>query len=206
MQRRKFISLLGGAAATLPLAARAQQGDRLLRRIGVLMPESEDNPESQARVVAFERRLQELGWKLGRNLQIDYRWGMGEVEKARAATADLVNLTPNVLIAVASPATAAMQRTTRTIPIVFVAVSEPVGQGMVASLAHPGGNMTYRGRGRSRPQGRFNFLRIPSGKASDGQSCWGCSRYIRSRARDHCDLVARPHRTPPTFGMAALRQ
>src|SRR5258705_7873269 len=66
--------------------------------------------------------------------------------------------------------------------------------------------ISYRGRGRSRPQGRFNFLRIPSGKASDGQSCWGYSRYIRSRARDHCDLVARPHRTQPTFGMAALRQ
>ncbi len=89
------------------------------------MPESEDKPESQARAVAFERRLQELGLIPGRNLQIDYRWGMGEVEKARAATADLLKLTPSVLIAVASPATAAMQRTTRTIPIVFVAVSVP---------------------------------------------------------------------------------
>ncbi len=86
--------------------------------------------------------MQELGWTPGRNLQIDYRWGMGEVEKARAATADLLKLTPNVLIAVASPATAAMQRTTRTIPIVFMAVSEPVAQGFVASLAHPGGNLT----------------------------------------------------------------
>jgi putative ABC transport system substrate-binding protein len=106
------------------------------------MPESEDKPESQARAVAFERRLQELGLIPGRNLQIDYRWGMGEVEKARAATAaDLLKLTPSVLIAVASPATAAMQRTTRTIPIVFVAVSELVAQGLVASLAHPGGNL-----------------------------------------------------------------
>src|SRR5690242_17350289 len=122
MNRREFITLLGGAAGW-PLAARAQQGDRV-RRIGVLMPESENNPESQARVVAFERGLQELGWKLGRNLQIDYRWGMGEVEKARAATAALLKLTPNVLVAVASPAATAMQRTTRTIPIVFVAVSE----------------------------------------------------------------------------------
>jgi putative tryptophan/tyrosine transport system substrate-binding protein len=113
-----------------------------VRRIGVLMPESEDEPESQARAVAFERRLQELGWIPGRNLQIDYRWGMGEVEKARAATADLLKLTPSMLIAVASPATAAMQRTTRTVPIVFVAVSEPVTQGFVASLAHPGGNLT----------------------------------------------------------------
>jgi putative ABC transport system substrate-binding protein len=140
MKRRDFITLLGGAAAW-PLAVRAQQPERA-RRIGVLMPESEDKPESQARAVAFERRLQELGWIPGRNLQIDYRWGMGEVEKARAATADLLKLTPSVLIAVASPATAAMQRTTRTIPIVFVAVSEPVAQGFVASLAHPGGNLT----------------------------------------------------------------
>src|SRR6266478_2269946 len=140
MKRRDFITLLGGAAAW-PLAVRAPQPERA-RRIGVLMPESEDKPESQARAVAFERRLQELGWMPGRNLQIDYRWGMGEVEKARAATADLLKLTPSVLIAVASPATAAMQRTTRTIPIVFVAVSEPVAQGFVASLAHPGGNLT----------------------------------------------------------------
>jgi putative ABC transport system substrate-binding protein len=83
-----------------------------------------------------------LGWIPGRNLQIDYRWGMGEVEKARAATVDLLKLTPSVLIAVASPATAAMQQTTRTVPIVFVAVSEPVTQGFVASLAHPGANLT----------------------------------------------------------------
>src|SRR5258707_4797488 len=138
--RRDFITLLGGAAAW-PLAARGQQGERA-RRIGVLMPESEDKPESQARAVAFERRLPELGWMPVRNLQIDYRWGMGEVEKARAATAALLKLTPSVLIAVASPATAAMQRTTRTIRIVFVAVSEPVAQGFVASLAHPGGNLT----------------------------------------------------------------
>ena len=142
MRRRQFITLLGGgAAAVSPVVARAQQSERM-RRIGVVMPESEDNPESQARIVAFERRLQELGWKLGRNLQIDYRWGMGEVEKARATTADLLKLTPNVLVAVASPATAAMQQTTRTIPIVFVAVSEPVAQGFVTSLAHPTGNMT----------------------------------------------------------------
>src|SRR5260370_40048712 len=118
MNRREFIALLGGAAAW-PLAARGQQGERA-RRIAVLMPEGEGKPESQARAVAFERRRQELGWMPGRNLQIDYRWGMGEVEKARAATADLLKLTPSVLIAVASPATAAMQRTTHTIPIVFV--------------------------------------------------------------------------------------
>src|SRR5258708_5135082 len=106
------------------------------------MPESEDKPESQARAVAFERRLQELGLIPGRNLQIDYRWGMGEVEKARAATADLLKLTPSVLIAVASPATAAMQRTTRTIPIVFATVSEPAAQGVGASLSHPAGTLS----------------------------------------------------------------
>jgi putative ABC transport system substrate-binding protein len=141
MRRREFLGVLGGTAAAWPIAALAQQVDRV-RRIGVLMPESEDNPESQARAVAFERRMQELGWKPGRNLQIDYRWDMGNVEKARTATADLLKLTTDVLLSVASPATAAMQRTTSTIPIVFVAVSEPVAQGFVANLAHPGGNMT----------------------------------------------------------------
>jgi putative ABC transport system substrate-binding protein len=106
------------------------------------MPESEGSPESQARVAAFEYRLQELGWKLGRNLQIDYRWNIGDIKIARAATADLLKSPPDALLPVASPATAGMQQATRTIPIVFVAVSDPIGRGFVTNLAHPGGNTT----------------------------------------------------------------
>jgi putative ABC transport system substrate-binding protein len=141
MDRRMFLAGTGAVLLTAPLAAEAQQVGKVWR-IGVLMPESERNPESKARVAAFERRLQELGWNLGRNLQIDYRWNIGDIEKARAATADLLKSMPDALIPVASPATAAMQQMTRTIPIVFVAVSEPIGRGFVTNLAHPGGNMT----------------------------------------------------------------
>ena len=138
--RRELLAALGGAAAW-PLAARAQQGERM-RRIGVIMPEFESHPESQSRKAALQGRLQELGWTVGRNLQIDYRWGMGDLERTRAATADVLSLAPDVILAVASPAVATLQKATRTIPIVFVAVSEPIAQGFVASLAHPGGNIT----------------------------------------------------------------
>jgi putative ABC transport system substrate-binding protein len=106
------------------------------------MPEFESHPESEARKAALQRRLQDLGWTVGRNLQIEYRWGMGDLERTRAAAAELLNLAPDVMLAVASPAVATMQKATRTIPTVFVAVSEPIAQGFVASLAHPGGNIT----------------------------------------------------------------
>jgi len=140
MRRREFVTFLGGAAAW-PLAVGAQQAGQV-RRIGVLMPESESTPESQARVAALQSGLQELGWTLGRNLQIDYRWAMGDLERTRAAAEDLVKSTPDVLLAVATPSLAAIQRATRTIPIIFVAVSEPVASGFVATLARPGGNAT----------------------------------------------------------------
>jgi putative ABC transport system substrate-binding protein len=141
MRRREFITLFGGAVAGWPLAARAQQV-RQVRRIGVLMPESEGTPESQARVAAFHARLQELGWTPGHNLQIDYRWAMGDIERTRTAAADLVSSAPDALVAVATPSLMAIQKATRTIPIVFVAISEPVANGFVASLAHPSGNAT----------------------------------------------------------------
>ena len=144
MKRRAFIAALGGAAAW-PMAARGQQPE-LMRRIGVLMPESEGDPESQARVVAFHRRLQELGWTVGRNLRIDYRWAMGwatgDFERTRVDAAELLRLAPDVILAVSSPVLATVQKATRTIPVVFVAVSEPVAQGFVQSLTHPGGNIT----------------------------------------------------------------
>jgi putative tryptophan/tyrosine transport system substrate-binding protein len=140
MRRRAFITLLGGAAAW-PLAARAQQGERV-RRIGVLMNSTADDAVSQDRLTAFVQGLQELGWTVGRNLQIDYRWGAGNVERYRIFAAELVALTPDILVTVGAPAVEALQRATRTVPIVFTSVTDPVGGGLVASLARPGGNTT----------------------------------------------------------------
>jgi putative tryptophan/tyrosine transport system substrate-binding protein len=140
LRRRQFIAVLGGIAA-MPMNARAQQTSQI-RRIGVLMPESEGSAESRTRVAAFDTRLRELGWTPGRNLQIDYRWAMGNPEKTRAAAQDLVKSAPDILVAAATPSLVETQRATRTIPIVFIAVSEPVASGFVASLARPGGNAT----------------------------------------------------------------
>jgi putative tryptophan/tyrosine transport system substrate-binding protein len=139
--RRDFITLLGGAVASWPLAARAQQRERM-RRIGVLMNFTSDDPVSQDRLAAFVQGLQELGWTVGRNLQIDYRWGAGNVERYRTFAAELVALTPDVLVTAGAPAVEALQRATRTVPIVFTNVTDPVGGGLVASLARPGGNTT----------------------------------------------------------------
>jgi putative ABC transport system substrate-binding protein len=140
LHRREFITLLGSAAAW-PLAARAQQRERM-RRIGVLMNFTSDDPVSQDRLAAFVQGLQELGWTVGRNLQIDYRWGAGNVERYRTFAAELVALTPDVLVTAGAPAVEALQRATRTVPIVFTNVTDPVGGGLVASLARPGGNTT----------------------------------------------------------------
>jgi putative tryptophan/tyrosine transport system substrate-binding protein len=140
MRRRDFITSVAGAVVVNAVAARAQQGTT--KRIGVLMPESEGNADSKARVVVFEDTFKQLGWVPGRNLQIDYRWAMGDVQKMRLSAADLVNSAPDALVAVSTPALAAIQKATHTIPIVFVAVSEPVINGFVPSLAHPGGNAT----------------------------------------------------------------
>ena len=139
-RRRAFITLLGGAAAW-PLAARAQQGERV-RRIGVLMNSTADDAVSQDRLTAFVQGLQELGWTVGRNLQIDYRWGAGNIERYRIFAAELVALTPDILVTVGAPAVEALQRATRTVPIVFTSVTDPVGGGLVTSLARPGGNTT----------------------------------------------------------------
>jgi putative tryptophan/tyrosine transport system substrate-binding protein len=141
MKRREFITLLGGAAAAWPLAARAQQPDKT-RRIGVLIQLAESDPEGQARVAAFREGLQKLGWRVGGNLQIDYRWGTSNDERARAAAGELLKLAPDVMLANSSVALRAVQQATRSVPIVFTTVIEPVAQGFVASLAHPGGNTT----------------------------------------------------------------
>ncbi|SDR58119.1 putative ABC transport system substrate-binding protein [Rhizobiales bacterium GAS113] len=139
MRRREFIMLVGSAAVAWPLAARAQQPERM-RRIGVLIVVSENDPESRTRVTAFQQGLEKLGWTVGRNVQIDYRFDISDDERARAATADLLRLAPDLMVANSGAALRAVQEATRTVPIVFVAVSEPVAQGFVASLARPGGN------------------------------------------------------------------
>jgi len=139
MRRREFIMLLGGAAAW-PLAVRAQQGDRM-RRIGVPMTLAADDPEGQARLTAFAQGLQELGWSVGRNVRIDYRWAAGQVDRYRSYAAELLALSPDVVLAVGSAAMGPLQAT-RSVPVVFVQVADPVGAGFVASLARPGGNLT----------------------------------------------------------------
>jgi putative ABC transport system substrate-binding protein len=140
MRRRDFITLLGGAAAW-PLAARAQQADRT-RRIGVLMGYSEADPEAQALVSEFTQGLSELGWTVGRNIRIDVRWSPGNVDLMRMFARELVDSQPDVILANSTPVTAALKQATRTIPIVFAVVSDPVGGGFVASLPRPGANIT----------------------------------------------------------------
>ena len=139
MNRREFITLLGGAAAW-PLAAQAQQGERM-RRIGVLMSVA-DGPEGKARLGAFLEGLQQLGWTDGRNVRIDQRWGAGDAERARKYAAELVALGADVILASGDHSVVASRQATRTVPIVFTTVADPVGTGYVESLARPGGNMT----------------------------------------------------------------
>jgi putative ABC transport system substrate-binding protein len=141
MRRRSFIMLLGGAAAAWPLAARAQQGDRV-RRIGVLMAYSESDREGQADVAAFREELQKLGWTDGRNLRIDFRWAGLDAEVMRRSAQELVALLPDLILSNNTATTAALLRQTRTVPIVFASVADPVGSGFVASLSRPGSNVT----------------------------------------------------------------
>jgi putative ABC transport system substrate-binding protein len=138
--RRTFIAALGGATAW-PLVAHAQHVERV-RRIGVFMSLSENDPESQARLAAFAQGLQELGWSVGRNVRIEYRWGSGDAERIRKYAAELVALAPDVILASGSATIGPLQATTRSVPIVFVQVADPVGAGFVESLARPGGNAT----------------------------------------------------------------
>ena len=140
MRRRDFISIFG-SATVWPLVARAQQPDRI-RRVGVLLNLSENDAESQRLVTAFRRRLAQLGWADGRDLRVDYRWAGGDVGRIRAFARELVELSPDILVGYATPSVVVLQQETRSIPIVFLSVTDPVGQGLVASLAHPGGNIT----------------------------------------------------------------
>jgi putative ABC transport system substrate-binding protein len=141
MRRRELITAIAGLTVAWPLMARAQQSSRM-RRIGVLQPLPADDPEAQARLKAFVDALQQLGWTVGQNIQLEYRTAEGDPNKLRTLVAELIALTPDVILSQSSISIAALLQETRTIPIVFTVVADPVGAGYVDSLAHPGGNAT----------------------------------------------------------------
>jgi putative ABC transport system substrate-binding protein len=141
VNRRTVITLLGGAAAAWPLVIRAEPADRM-RRVGVLMGVAEDDPEGQARVAAFRQGLSDLSWADGRNVHIDYRWAAGDADRIRAYAAELVALAPDVLVGNGTSPLRALRDATHSIPIVFILVNDPVGQGFITNLARPGGNIT----------------------------------------------------------------
>ena len=142
MRRREFIAILGGAAAAWPLTTHAQQADRI-RRIGVLMAHPENDPEYQSYLGAFRQELAERGWKDGRNVKIDSRWGaLDDSEMRERSARELLALKPDLLLTQNTPPTASMLHLTRTIPVVFVVVTDPIGSGFAKSLASPGGNAT----------------------------------------------------------------
>jgi len=141
-RRRSFITLLGGAAVAWPLAARAQQAATKVRRIGVLMHLAADDPEGQRRVAVFLQGLQEAGWAVGRNVDIDMRWAAGDTDRFRRYAMEIITLTPDVILASGTPSVLAVQQATRTVPTVFIMVPDAVGAGIVASLSRPGGNTT----------------------------------------------------------------
>src|ERR1700730_1316481 len=140
-KRREFVGLLGSAAAAWSSTAHAQQPERM-RRIGVLMLYPENDPEGQLRATAFRQGLQKLGWVVGRNVQIDFQWGLGDADWLRSAATQLLRLLPDVILANGTPAAKTMQQASRTVPVIFIAGSDPVLDGLVPSLAHPGGNLT----------------------------------------------------------------
>jgi len=154
MRRRDFVTLLGSTAAAWPPAARGQQPERM-QRIGVLMGWAADDPQMQADLAAFTQKLKELGWADGRNVRIDYRWASGDVGRMRTFSKELVELHPDVIFAATTPVTAALQRETQAIPIVFVIVSDPVGSGFVTGLPRPGGNITGFMHGEAAMAGKW---------------------------------------------------
>jgi putative tryptophan/tyrosine transport system substrate-binding protein len=141
MKRREFIAALGGVVAAWPVAAHAKQAERV-RRIGMLQPLAANDSEAELRVSMFRGRLEELGWKDGYNVRIDYRWSSGDRVRLRALAAELVSLKPDAILGASTPVVAALRAETSTIPIVFVQIIDPVAAGFVTSLARPGGNLT----------------------------------------------------------------
>jgi len=142
MRRREFVTLMGGTLAAWPRMTFAQQPSDRVRRIGVLMPYTKDDPEDQQRVAAFQEAFKQSGWIEGRNIQIEYRWYAGNPDRARAAAKELVGLKPDLILVGASAGLVALTQETRSVPLIFVGVTDPVGLGLVESLARPGGNAT----------------------------------------------------------------
>ena len=177
MRRREFITLLGGAAAAWPLAARAQQPERV-RRIGVLLSIAESDPEAQRRIHAFRQALQELGWTEGRDLRIEYRFGAAEPGRIAAEVADLIALRPDVLVGNSTPVVTALRQATNSIPVVFVQIIDPVGGGLVKSLARPGGNLT-------------GLVTSSLGQRRNGWNCLRRSCRVRPGSRSFCSTVFR---------------
>src|SRR5277367_4904520 len=141
MDRREFVARLASTAVAWPVGARAQQADRV-RRVGILMSAAESDKDAQSGIAVFRQTLDQSGWSGGRNLRIESRWGDADPVRIAALAKELVGLSPDILVAYATPAVKALQQETRSIPIVFLTVTDPLGQGLVASLAHPGGNIT----------------------------------------------------------------
>src|SRR6516162_2928643 len=139
--RRKFIALIGSAVSAWPLAARAQQAEQI-RRIAMLSGLTASDPEAQARLAAFHQGLKEVGWTAGRNLHIDFRWSSDDAAETRTLARELVELKPELIIGMTTPAVAALVKEAKTIPIVFAGIVDPVGRGFVSSMARPGGNVT----------------------------------------------------------------
>jgi putative tryptophan/tyrosine transport system substrate-binding protein len=178
MRRREFITLIGGAAAAWPLAAGAQQPERV-RRIGVLMAQAADDPDGRARLAAFLQTLRDLGWIDGRNLRLDYRWGGGDVDRIRKDAAELVALAPDVILAGGGQVMGPLREATRTVPIVFTQTADPVGAGFVATLSRPGGNATGFTNFEYVPRvTRAAVLRDPTNPAGTGQ--WGAIQAVAS--------------------------
>jgi putative ABC transport system substrate-binding protein len=142
MRRREVIFLFAGAAASYPFAICAQRPQQMIRRIGVVMLYPENDPQGQLRATAFQRQLEKAGWTIGGNLQVNYQWGTGDADWVRSATDRAMRQTPDVLLANGDPAALAAYQSTRAVPIIFIGSGDPVGDGLVQSLAHPGGNVT----------------------------------------------------------------
>jgi ABC-type uncharacterized transport system substrate-binding protein len=192
MRRRDFITLLSGAVVAWPLAAGAQQGERV-RRIGVLLPATSDDAEFQARVGAFLQELSLLGWAIGRNVRIDTRWTAANADQTRRHAAELAALAPDVILAFGSSTVGPMMQASRNVPIVFPGTADPVGSGFVDSLARPGGNATGRvaARGARAAGGKAADHRVHGLDHSYGPERIGpCFRSVPARTR----LDRRSHR------------
>jgi putative tryptophan/tyrosine transport system substrate-binding protein len=181
MRRREFIGLVSGAAVTWPIAARAQQPDRT-RRIGVLMGFAESDPTAQSWVAAFRDALAKLGWSEGNNLRVELRWGAADPDRIRTLAKELVHLRPDAIFDQTTPVTGALARETKTIPIVFVYVADPIGSGFAPSLARPGGNVTG-----------FTYL-----EPTMGGKLVGLLKEIAPRTT-HMALLFNPATAPPSY-------